>query len=276
MAHVELFAQRKWAFELRLRQLNYLFTSQIPLEEIAREQNHRLSRFSAGKQRDEDETDEAAFLHTDQSMTASTQVTRTSRDPQDNLAAADALSAASNPLIAANAHSFAAIFPCSPIGTDRPGATSQDCFPSPPQLASLISGRPYKLCSLIMQNTPSETVADKLYDRLNRDACAVGCQSIFRCTERILNGAYWPWLYEVTRLVREQLLQGVHYLPALLKKPSPAPRSNTWKRVRLILSLVIVHSVHINSCNLSPLYVFLWPHVVSFKQFLHGVLQIWW
>lgn len=229
MAHVELFAQRKWAFELRLRQLNYLFTSQIPLEEIAREQNHRLSRFSAGKQRDEDEADEAAFLHTDQSLPTSTQVIRTSQDPQDNLAVADALSAASNPLIAANAHPFATIFPCSPVGTDRPDAPSQGCFPSPPQLASLISGRPYKLCSLIMQTTSCETVADNLYDQLNRDACAVGCQPISRCIERILNGAYWPWLHEVTRLVREQLLPGVHYLPALLKKPS-VPQSNTWNR----------------------------------------------
>ncbi|THD22286.1 Separin [Fasciola hepatica] len=230
MAHVELFAQRKWAFELRLRQLNYLFTCQIPLEEIASGQDHRHSRFSVEKQRGDDDADEAAFLLTDQTVPSFNPLTANSQNPQDNLATADALSAGSNPLMAANVHAFASIFPCSPTRTDLLSDLCQGCFPTPSQLASLISGRPYKLCSSIMQSTSGDSVIDELYDRLDRNACAVGCQRISRCVERVLNGAFWPWLDEITRLVRAQLLPAVHYLPAVVKKAPVISRDNTTKQ----------------------------------------------
>ncbi|VDP90841.1 unnamed protein product [Echinostoma caproni] len=143
MAHVELFAQRKWAFELRLRQLNHLFTCQIPLEEIAREQDRRRKSSSCGKdhspdQGDNDGVDEGDFLHTSQLVTRFTR-SETNSDSRDDIAAADALSVAANPLVAANSNAFANIFPCSPT---RMSGIVQSYFPSTPQLASLISGRP--------------------------------------------------------------------------------------------------------------------------------------
>ncbi|CAH8586999.1 unnamed protein product [Schistosoma turkestanicum] len=60
MAHLDMFAQRQWAFELRLRQLNHIATCQVSLEELVTKRSKQNRKQST---KATSEIDESAFIH---------------------------------------------------------------------------------------------------------------------------------------------------------------------------------------------------------------------
>ncbi|KAF5402666.1 Separin [Paragonimus heterotremus] len=217
MAHLDLFAQRKWAFELRMRQLNHIATCSVPLEEFAREHKH-LSIHRTVTSPVTEETEDASFLHSDEavSLTARRRAARqhssaTEEETGLDGRSANTLSVATNPLIAANAHAFASIFPCSPPGIrqSQSSASDPEGFPTFGQLLSLILGTVRS-----KSGVPSD--ANKELQKLDERLSSVGGLPLSMCIHRILHGVHWGWLVKIIRLVRDKLLPTIHYLPIVL------------------------------------------------------------
>ncbi|KAF8569887.1 hypothetical protein P879_03647 [Paragonimus westermani] len=216
MAHLDLFAQRKWAFELRMRQLNHIATCSVSLEELALERKH-LSMHKTMTSPITEETEDASFLHSDESvsLTARRQAARqrssaTEEETGLDERSADTLSVAANPLIAANAHAFASIFPCSPpnIKQSQSPASDPEGFPTFAQLLSLILGT-------VRSKSGVPIDANEELQKLNGRLSSVGGLSLSLCIHRILHGVHWGWLVKIIRLVRDRLLPTVHYLPVV-------------------------------------------------------------
>ncbi|KAG5442895.1 hypothetical protein CSKR_113627 [Clonorchis sinensis] len=216
MAHLDLFAQRKWAFELRLRQLHHIATCTMSLEEIFREKKRFQTDVESKRDLLADEAGDSAFLHSDDSTSiASQHQTATKLDDESGFegVSTDTLSAASNPLIAANVHAFASIFPCSPTrARNYRRSTKPECFPTFSQIVSLITGT----SSRSSRRSTAVSESNKGLQTLDDTLLSVGGLSLTTCVYRILNGVTWPWLVEIIRLVREELLSDVHYLPAAM------------------------------------------------------------
>ncbi|KAF6777642.1 hypothetical protein AHF37_02556 [Paragonimus kellicotti] len=217
MAHLDLFAQRKWAFELRMRQLNHIATCSVSLEELARERKH-LSLHRTVTSPVTEETEDSSFLHSNESvsLTARRQAARqhssaTEEETGLDERSADTLSVATNPLIAANAHTFASIFPCSPptIRQSQASTSDPEGFPTFGQILSLILGTVRSKSSV---PSDSNEELQKLDERLS----SVGGLPLSMCIHRILYGVHWGWLVKIIRLVRDRLLPTIHYLPVVL------------------------------------------------------------
>ncbi|CAH8466188.1 unnamed protein product [Dicrocoelium dendriticum] len=228
MAHLDLFAQRKWAFELRLRQLNHIATCTVPLEDIVR----NLSCL-AEKSKDAylNREDEAAFLRSDSANSLATRHQAVAHDAESAFddVATDALSSATNPLLAVNVHAFASIFPCSPTRTERDTSAVPPCFPTIPQLISLITGSMHVPRKEIPKRSKTNTQTEAVR-KLNETLTLVGGLPLTVCASRILNGVHWPWLLEIIRLVREELLPTSHFLPAAIPIPTSQSSKHENKR----------------------------------------------
>ncbi|CAL8098594.1 unnamed protein product, partial [Calicophoron daubneyi] len=242
MAYVDMFAQRKWAFELRLRQLCHIASSQISLEEIVKKTKFSLPMRTG--EHTADDKDEAEFLRTSDVPSLCRDLR--SLDAQDEDADADSLSAGANPLLAANVNAFAAIFPCSPDRSSRSRPKNLNdmptqCFPDSKQLLSAVSGQstvPDR--SSLSDGNPTDTMNNKSHKffQIDHELIAAGGVSLFTCVDRILNGVIWPWLTETTRLVRDTLLTETHYLPALLQQENSCTYMKTKSEISVNKDLI--------------------------------------
>uniref|UniRef100_A0A5K3FHR4 separase n=1 Tax=Mesocestoides corti TaxID=53468 RepID=A0A5K3FHR4_MESCO len=194
MAYTDLHCQRKWAFDLRLTQLNHILHSKVPLQEIIR-------------YRDKAHSDNKASLETaEESEFIKEQKPRGRRHLGDEDADGDEeddgnySGMATNPVVSAAAGGVAGLFPTSPVKTNVT-MTSHNGFPSIEAMVSVISGRGNN---------------------------AINAQEGFftpnSCAHRILNGCLWAWLVEMADLVRTKVMGQDHYLSALVP-PSPADQA---------------------------------------------------
>ncbi|BHF67576.1 Separin [Sparganum proliferum] len=226
MAYTDLLAQRKWAFDLRLSQLNHISCSKTSLSEILRTRRPPdPAKTGSRPPRSKQAPEESSFLRTRRFQT--TALIGSARPPPssaDEDGDPDSLSMAMNPLLNAAAGGLSNLFPTSPVKSTMQLSSAADSlstgFPSPTALTAAIESNSHYAGVVargdghIPQSRP-------------------GLLSAETCVARILYGSLWRWLEDVTTLVREEVLASNHFLPVLLPPvtatatpPSPANESS--------------------------------------------------
>ncbi|KAH8868186.1 Separin [Schistosoma japonicum] len=232
MAHLDMFAQRQWAFELRLRQLNHIATCQVSLEELVNKkskqkctQNSKVTSNSKASS----EADESAFIHSkafpNESLYNNCGNDRMVKDITEvNSLSHDAFSDGSNPLLSSYNRPFNSMFSGSPTRRTCLDGKSRmvEVYPSPIQVASVIAG--HQLTSewngWYNKGFYIPSADDCVFESVSRSFLSVGGLPLGTCVCLVLNGAPWPWLFNLTQFVRSDLLPVPHYLPALYTVPS--------------------------------------------------------
>ncbi|KAL7059394.1 hypothetical protein AAHC03_012877 [Spirometra sp. Aus1] len=218
MAYTDLLAQRKWAFDLRLSQLNHISCSKTSLSEILRTRRPPDPAKTGSRARSKQAPEESSFLRTRRLQTAALIGSARALDGADEDGDPDSM--AMNPLLNAAAGGLSNLFPTSPVkSTMQLSATADSLsagFPSPRALTAAIECNSHYACGdgHVPQSRP-------------------GLLSAETCVARILYGSLWRWLEDVTTLVREEVLGSNHFLPVLLPPatatttpPSPANESS--------------------------------------------------
>ncbi|CAH8871107.1 unnamed protein product [Trichobilharzia szidati] len=228
MAHLDLFAQHRWAFELRLRQLNHIATCQVSLEEIVSKKLKQVPKTKSkvrSNPKGFSETDESGFIRSK----AFPSMSLHSGDgggmlpkgmSEEDFLSRDAISDGSNALLT-DGHSkhFGSLFYASPTWRSYADKkdSANDIFPSAIQIGSVIAGK--RLISdwnlWYKEGLYIPTSKDSTFEYVSSSFLSVGGLPLATCVCSILNGVTWPWLFVVTRLVRNDLLAVSHYLPAL-------------------------------------------------------------
>uniref|UniRef100_A0A5K4EVT8 Separase n=1 Tax=Schistosoma mansoni TaxID=6183 RepID=A0A5K4EVT8_SCHMA len=226
MAHLDMFAQRQWAFELRLRQLNHIATCQVSLEELVTKRSKQNSEVNSNS-KTTTEVDESAFIH---SKTFPNQFLYNGNNQlvRDmtvvNSLSNDSFSDGSNPLLSGYNRPFSSIFSSSPTRRTHFSNKSEavDAYPSAIQIASAIAGQ--RLTSewnkWYNKGFYIPHTVDFTFESVSKSFLSVGGLPLGTCVCLILNGVSWPWLFNLTRVVRNELLPSPHFLPALYAVPS--------------------------------------------------------
>lgn len=227
MAHLDMFAQRQWAFELRLRQLNHIATCQVSLEELVTKRTKQNSKVNLNSKATT-EIDESAFIHSktfpnqslynglgeNQLVKGTTVVNSLSND---------SFSDGSNPLLSGYNRPFSSIFSSSPTRRTYFNNKSEavDTYPSATQIASAIAGQ--RLTSewneWYSKGFYIPHTVDFAFESVSKSFLSVGGLPLGTCVCLILNGVSWPWLFNLTQVVRNELLPSPHFLPALYTVP---------------------------------------------------------
>uniref|UniRef100_A0A183SHD6 separase n=1 Tax=Schistocephalus solidus TaxID=70667 RepID=A0A183SHD6_SCHSO len=215
MAYTDLLAQRKWAFDLRLSQLNHICCSKTPLTEILRTRPAPDPTKTGNRSRSKQALEESSFLRTRRLQTTALTGSTHPRSgalgfhdgADDEDADQDDISMARNPLLNAAAGGLSTHFPTSPVKSTMQLTCATGClptgFPSPAALTAVIESSSHVAGGVARES------GDTLQSR-------PGLLSAETCAARILYGSLWRWLEDVTTLVREEILCTDHYLPALL------------------------------------------------------------
>ncbi|CAH8678165.1 unnamed protein product [Schistosoma rodhaini] len=226
MAHLDMFAQRQWAFELRLRQLNHIATCQVSLEELVTKRSKQNLKVNSNS-KTTTEVDESAFIHSktfpNQSLyNGNNQLVRDMTVV--NSLSNDSFSDGSNPLLSGYNRPFSSIFSSSPTRRTHFSNKSEavDAYPSAIQIASAIAGQ--RLTSewnkWYNKGFYIPHTVDFTFESVSKSFLSVGGLPLGTCVCLILNGVSWPWLFNLTQVVRNELLPSSHFLPALYAVPS--------------------------------------------------------
>ncbi|CAH8657528.1 unnamed protein product [Schistosoma guineensis] len=227
MAHLDMFAQRQWAFELRLRQLNHIATCQVSLEELVTKRTKQNSKGNLNSKATT-EIDESAFIHSktfpNQSLYNGLGENQLVKDTTVvNSLSNDSFSDGSNPLLSGYNRPFSSIFSSSPTRRTYFNNKSEavDTYPSATQIASAIAGQ--RLTSewneWYSKGFYIPHTVDFAFESVSKSFLSVGGLPLGTCVCLILNGVSWPWLFNLTQVVRNELLPSPHFLPALYTVP---------------------------------------------------------
>ncbi|CAH8664887.1 unnamed protein product [Heterobilharzia americana] len=151
MAHLDMFAQRRWAFELRLLQLNHIATCHLSLEEIVGKRSNQKRQANPNMRsnyKSSSDSDESAFIHSkafpSESLDNSLGDHKLFKDVSElNSVSRDAFSDGSNMLLSDNCNEpFRSILHSSP--TERLLVNKKvvviNVYPSATQIGSVIAG----------------------------------------------------------------------------------------------------------------------------------------
>ncbi|CAH8645302.1 unnamed protein product [Heterobilharzia americana] len=215
MAHLDMFAQRRWAFELRLLQLNHIATCHLSLEEIVGKRSNQKRQANPNMR-----SNYKSSTFPSESLDNSLGDHKLFKDVSElNSVSRDAFSDGSNMLLSDNCNEpFRSILHSSP--TERLLVNKKvvviNVYPSATQIGSVIAGK--------LLTSDWNTWYDKgfympnstdVFESVSHSFLSVGGVPLGTCVCSILNGTLWPWLFSLTQLVRKDLLPVPHYLPAL-------------------------------------------------------------
>nr|CAH8870858.1 unnamed protein product [Trichobilharzia regenti] len=268
IAHQDLFAQNRWAFELRLRQLKHIARCPVSLEDISSKRLEQVARTNSKVRSNPEgfrETDESAFIRSKTFPSRSLYSgdggeMLPKRMNEGDCLSRDEISDGSNVLLTGghNKH-FSSLFYASPtwrsFADKKVNAT--DMFPSAIQIGSAIAGKRLIPDWNLWYNEGVYIPASKhsIFENTSSSCLSVGGLPVATCVCSILNGVTWPWLSIVTRLVRNNLLAVSHYLPALYTF-APKPTIPSTKACNQVCDFIIFLSrlIYLScclTCNLS-------------------------
>lgn len=187
MAYTDLISQRKWAFDLRLSQLNHILNSVVSLDDVIKSREALLtnkpSKSSNGKAEDDDE--ESSFLkhRSEKKHSTGRLYDSDGEEEYDGMA--------TNPIVDAMAGGLPDVYPVPPID----GVATMS---SPSGYPSL------------------QTITKVLSKSGQRTFEGEGVFTSTACAHRILNGCLWVWMGEVSDLVRTKVIGRDHFFSALM------------------------------------------------------------
>lgn len=192
MAYTDMVSQRKWSFDSRLRQLQYILTSKVLLKDVVVASSRRQTTQQPPTSADDD--DSSAFLKQRPPKTA-----QENNKNLDDSSPDEYVGMATNPLIDAAAGGTAGIFPTSPLKT----ADSKS-------IQAVSTGYPS------MEDLTRTIIADN-----EKNPPIEGTLSAPECAYRVLNGGKWSWLGEIGDLIRFKVVGRDHLFEALIPPASP-------------------------------------------------------
>ncbi|KAH9280800.1 Separin [Echinococcus granulosus] len=188
MAYTDLISQRKWAFDLRLSQLNHILNSIVSLDDIIKSREahltNKFNKFGDGK--DEEDDEESSFLQRPNERKHPTQRLYDSEGEEEY----DGM--ATNPVVDALAGGLPDLYPATPI-KGIAVMNSPSGYPSLQTLTRVLS-----------KKNGQRTVEEE------------GVFTTKACAHRILNGCLWVWVGEVSDLIRTKVIGRDHFFSALI------------------------------------------------------------
>ncbi|VDK22892.1 unnamed protein product [Taenia asiatica] len=188
MAYTDLISQRKWAFDLRLSQLNHILNSVVSLDDVIRSREALLTnkpgKSNKGKVEEDDE--EGSFLKHRSEKKHSTEML----DDSDDEGEYDGM--ATNPVVDAMAGGLPDAYPVPPIDGVAV-MSSPSGYPSLQTITKVLS-----------KKSDQKTVEEE------------GVFTSTACAHRILNGCLWVWMGEVSDLIRTKVTGRDHFFSALV------------------------------------------------------------